>query len=394
MFLAIAWPALAMSLAALRPAGDAGAHFTSLPIAGAIQSLTSDGATRLSNSWIAEYGGVLVVAWTLLSALLIARIAADLLTLHRRSRTFAKRLVDGRQLLLSHDCGPAVVGLQRMAIVLPEHILSFDTPLRELILRHEEEHLRERDPWLLLAARVASALLPWNVPLYWMKRRLRLAVEMDCDARVLAAHPDVSRYSRLLLTVAQMRSTLARAAIALTEDIPDLERRIVAMERKTSQMRWWIVGSSVAAVVALIVAACSVQTPTGPPMTGGVDAGAPSSVGTVAVGASAGADTPYFMFEVEKMAESLPGNPEPAYPGILRQTRQEGKVVASFVVDTSGRADMSTFKVLESTNALLTNEVRKVLPQYRFRPAEIGGRKVRVLVQLPFEFRLSRSGPR
>jgi protein TonB len=100
-------------------------------------------------------------------------------------------------------------------------------------------------------------------------------------------------------------------------------------------------------------------------------------------------DSPYFMFEVEKMAESMPGNPEPEYPSILKQTRQAGKVLVSFVVDTAGRADMSTFKVVESSNPLFTASVKKVLPRYRFRPAEIGNRKVPVFVQLPFEFRLA-----
>jgi hypothetical protein len=33
--------------------------------------------------------------------------------------------------------------------------------------------------------------------------------------------------------------------------------------------------------------------------------------------------------------------------------------------------------------------VRAVLPSLRFTPAEIGGRKVRMLVDLPFEFRLN-----
>ena len=50
---------------------------------------------------------------------------------------------------------------------------------------------------------------------------------------------------------------------------------------------------------------------------------------------------------------------------------------------------MRTFKVLKSSHDLFTNEVRAVLPNMRFNPALVGGRKVKQLVQMPFQFNLS-----
>lgn len=100
----------------------------------------------------------------------------------------------------------------------------------------------------------------------------------------------------------------------------------------------------------------------------------------------------YFQFEVEKAARMAPGNPAPNYPGILKQTNQVGKVMVTFVIDTTGKADMATFKVLESSNKLFDEEVKRVLPRYKFIPAEIGSRKVRMHVNLPFEFTLSKGG--
>jgi protein TonB len=98
----------------------------------------------------------------------------------------------------------------------------------------------------------------------------------------------------------------------------------------------------------------------------------------------------YFEFQVEKTAQSASGNPSPRYPEILKSSGVEGKVMAQFVVLETGRADMDTFKVLSSDNELFSNAVRAVLPQMRFLPAEIGGHKVRQLVQLPFEFKITR----
>ena len=98
----------------------------------------------------------------------------------------------------------------------------------------------------------------------------------------------------------------------------------------------------------------------------------------------------YFEFQVEKPAQAASGNPSPRYPEVLKSSGVEGKVMAQFVVMETGKADMSDFKILSSDNDLFSAAVKAVLPQMRFLPAEIGGKKVRQLVQLPFEFKINR----
>jgi protein TonB len=98
----------------------------------------------------------------------------------------------------------------------------------------------------------------------------------------------------------------------------------------------------------------------------------------------------YFEFQVEKQVSVAPGNPQPRYPDMLRSSNVEGEVLAQFVVDTSGKADMREFKVLKSTHDMFTNAVKAVLPNMKFYPAEVGGRKVKQLVQMPFQFNLSK----
>jgi protein TonB len=100
------------------------------------------------------------------------------------------------------------------------------------------------------------------------------------------------------------------------------------------------------------------------------------------------ADQPYFEFQVEKPVLPREGNPTPKFPEILRSANVTGEVVAQFVVDTTGRAQMGTFKALSSSHELFTAAVRNVLPSMRFYPAETGGRKVRQLVQQAFKFSL------
>jgi protein TonB len=97
-------------------------------------------------------------------------------------------------------------------------------------------------------------------------------------------------------------------------------------------------------------------------------------------------DNTYFEFQVEKPVMQAPNSGQPKYPDILRQAGVEGDVLATFVVDTTGRADVSTFKVLRSTHDLFATAVRNALATMRFIPAEVGGKKVKQLVQQPFTF--------
>ncbi len=117
---------------------------------------------------------------------------------------------------------------------------------------------------------------------------------------------------------------------------------------------------------------------------GGVASGVVGGTGPVNV------DQPYFDFQVEKPVGAVPGSDGPRYPDILRSGGVEGQVLAQFVVDTTGRVDIASFRVLRSDHAMFEQAVRSALPRMRFFPAEIGGRKVKQLVQQPFVFALQR----
>jgi protein TonB len=92
--------------------------------------------------------------------------------------------------------------------------------------------------------------------------------------------------------------------------------------------------------------------------------------------------------DVDRVPRLLPGSPEPRFPEALRARNQTGRVVVQFVVDTLGRAEQRDVKFVEATDPAFVDAVRAVLPRYRFTPGEAGGRKVRTVVQLPFDFAL------
>jgi protein TonB len=110
--------------------------------------------------------------------------------------------------------------------------------------------------------------------------------------------------------------------------------------------------------------------------------------GKGAAGSLTGSDSgePMLASEVDRPAMAREGNPIPGYPALLERSGIEGRVLVQFVVDTLGRADMRSVKVLESTNELFVQSLEGALSKWRFYPAEAGGRKVKQIVQLPLRF--------
>ena len=80
----------------------------------------------------------------------------------------------------------------------------------------------------------------------------------------------------------------------------------------------------------------------------------------------------------------------PRYPERLRALGIEGTVVVRFSVDTTGRVDSKSAQIISATNPEFSRAVLEALDGFRFRPAEVGGRHVAALAEMPFEFRITR----
>lgn len=122
------------------------------------------------------------------------------------------------------------------------------------------------------------------------------------------------------------------------------------------------------------------------PLVGGIVTPGPKAVPTSGV-----ASTELFSADqVERQVYLRPGSPPPRYPNGLRAAGIEGQVVALFVVNEAGRVELPTVRFARSDNSLFEAAVRDALASMRFGAAEVGGKKVRQLVQMPFVFTLSR----
>lgn len=104
--------------------------------------------------------------------------------------------------------------------------------------------------------------------------------------------------------------------------------------------------------------------------------------------ATSSGSEPLWADEVEKAARVLGRQREPRYPDMLRTQHIEGRVVVAYVVDSLGRVEPNSIRMVESAHPLFEPAVRQTVLASRFRPAERRGRTVRQLVQQAFVFTL------
>jgi beta-lactamase regulating signal transducer with metallopeptidase domain len=206
----------------------------------------------------------LSLAWGASSAAVVLALAGMAAVLERRRLRWARAEVDGVPVFVSGDTGPAVVGLLRSRIVLPRWALDADAEARRLVLEHEQEHVRAGDPQLLAAGLCVAALMPWNPAVWWALRRLRLAVEVDCDARVLRRRADVRAYGSVLLEVGRRAVHSRLTAAAFAEPVSSLERRIRIMTAPRVRRPLLRAAGFGALAAALVAAACDTPAPTQP----------------------------------------------------------------------------------------------------------------------------------
>lgn len=218
-------------------------------------------APAAAPGWIEPLGNALVATWAVLAVGGVVLFALAVRAVARRARGWPTRSVLGQPVRVSTDFGPAVVGLRRPEIVLPEWVMELGRTAQELVLRHESEHRDARDTLLLAAGTLTVLAAPWNPALWWQLRRLRLAVELDCDARVLRSGVSARSYGRLLLSVGERMGGSVVPVAALAEPPSFLERRLKMITERKPNGSVWAVAAGVAAAGLLVAAACEAPAP-------------------------------------------------------------------------------------------------------------------------------------
>jgi TonB-dependent SusC/RagA subfamily outer membrane receptor len=207
-------------------------------------------------------GRALAGGWLALSAAALALAAATALRARHARRGWPALEVAGEAVRVSPHVGPAVLGILHPQVVIPAWLLDATEEEQRLVVLHEREHVRARDPLLLAAGCVAAALVPWSPAAWWMLLRLRAAVELDCDARVLRQGVGRRAYGSLLIDMAGRGPGLSLGAPALAGSPSTLERRLRAMNARLPRFARLRAGSLAVLSFALLAAACDTPLPT------------------------------------------------------------------------------------------------------------------------------------
>jgi TonB-dependent SusC/RagA subfamily outer membrane receptor len=263
LIVSIGLPVLSLVAPDLQPAGAAGSLVGDLVRgAGTLVLPPVVESIAATQSWSAKLDAPLLLAWCAMSGSLLVLLVWSARRLEAERRGWRRVRVGGATAWLSGDVGPAVVGIGSNAIVVPAWVLELEHDVQRLISLHEEEHLRAGDLPLMLAGLCLVLLAPWNPALWWQLRRLRLAVEADCDDRVLRRGVDVLSYSSLLLEVGGRAARHHLPALAFIKKSSTLARRIHLMTWKPRMRLGRAVGAAALAAT-FGVLACETTTVSG-----------------------------------------------------------------------------------------------------------------------------------
>lgn len=198
-------------------------------------------------------------AWLAASCFLLAGLIGGFVRLHQRAARWPRLRIGEHEVLVSEGFGPALIGFTSPRIVVPRPVLDRHPSAVPTICQHEAEHRAEGDGWIFAAGALLIAVFPWNLALWWQLGRLRTAVEMDCDQRVLRSGVPRGDYARTLLALGQRETGWSAVPTFLH---PPLERRLDMLVRGVRKKGPLVTIAGVCAGAALIIGACSATSPT------------------------------------------------------------------------------------------------------------------------------------
>ena len=97
----------------------------------------------------------------------------------------------------------------------------------------------------------------------------------------------------------------------------------------------------------------------------------------------------YEFYNVEQPPQ-LSKYADPQYPEMARRAGIEGRVTVQVIVDENGNVVPGSARVLSSTNEVFNQAALQAALKCKFVPGKMGDRHVRVRVNIPFTFKLTK----
>jgi beta-lactamase regulating signal transducer with metallopeptidase domain len=230
----------------------------------AASGLTQLNRTNLRSEVIlpAYWGMCLFVVWTAGAGLLLLRLGVGLWRVYRLrddcrdvkpanldpevAVVFQKFAIRTRtRLCISNSMtAPAAIGFFRPAIVFPAWLLPrLSAAEIQVVLLHENAHLRRWDIWTNLVQKTVTALFFFQPAVWWINNHLTLQREMACDDIVLAQTACPRDYASFLISFAEKLQNarglaLAQALVSRMRQTSARVEQILNTKRPSSTGFW------------------------------------------------------------------------------------------------------------------------------------------------------------
>jgi len=213
-------------------------------VLGVTETATTEGAEPAPSTAAASSAGLdwrawLGLGWLAVAALLLLRAGAQTLQargLLRRARAVEPSLPDrfreevraARASLVESAAvdSPAVIGVLRPTIVLPESWRDWSEVKLRSVLLHEFAHVARGDGRTFALARAATTLLWFHPAAYWLHAKLRSTAEHACDDHAVFLSGDREGYAQALLEIASVRAAATPAGALAMASGSRVGRRI------------------------------------------------------------------------------------------------------------------------------------------------------------------------
>lgn len=266
---------------------------------------------------------------------------------------------------------------------------------RHYIVAHERVHIREKHSLDVLFMQAVQALCWFNPAIYSFRKALEASHEFRADEVVAQRHPDIQKYSKIILSQA-----LDIHPQNLTHQFskPNLLKRRIMMlskqtKRRTSLLKYLILIPIIGG--ALILNACTETENQDTPKAlqsqdkaGDQGANATNSEAVKVEGTD--------VYSLADVQPEYPGGQKALmqflserikYPESCKQEGVEGTVYIGFVIDRAGNP--TDMKVLKSPDERLSANAMGVLAQMpQWTPGKVDGETVKVQYNLPVKYQL------
>ena len=223
-------------------------------------------------AWSTVAAGLWLAGTTLaLTRVLLEARALHHLIRHARPWSGTPALPDEITALQSSAIsGPCVARGRKPVLLLPDSARTWTPSHWQMVIAHEQQHLRQQDLQLAWLPRLVHCLYWWHPLAHWLKRRFHAESEALCDRAVLAHSGHGPReYVEFLLSLNAARMPPLAAGMAIKSPLGQRIERLLPTGQHPG--RRWAAGLASVILSGIAVLSFSLRTlppdtpPDGPP---------------------------------------------------------------------------------------------------------------------------------